>query len=114
MGVLRSVVGEWGHSSSEEAVHRTFLEDTPPSGSGMERGRDASSIQEPDPVEEDHAVPVTTFVVDACMERHDRWPSSCPEPDYPVCTPLALEQENGSSEVTSTSAHNSDDCSAVE
>ena len=69
-GVLRLVVAEWGHSSLWEGGHRTCLDGTQPSGSGMEMGRVASSIRESDLVEEGLVVPVPTLVADACTEKH--------------------------------------------
>ena len=111
-GVLRWVVVEWGRSSSEEGDLRTSL-DTQPPDSGMEMGRGASSIQDSDQVEQALGVQEATPVADAYMGNHDRWPPSYWELDYPVRTPLVREQGNGSLAVTDTSAHKSDDCSAV-
>jgi hypothetical protein len=104
---------EWGRSSSEGADHRTSP-DTQSLGSGMETGPVASSIPESDQVGPVLGAQVTTLVVDACMEKYDRWPPSYSELDYLVRTLLALERENDSSEAKSTWARNSNGCSVVE
>ena len=113
-GALRSVVVvAWGHSSSEEADHRTSS-DTQPPDLGMETGRLASSILDSDQVVPVLGAQVTTPVVDACMVKCDHWPPSYLELDYLVRTPLVLERENDSSGVKSTWARSLDGCSVVE
>jgi len=113
-GVLRWVVVEWGHSSSEEGVRRTCLEDMSSPGSGMEMGRGASSVLESDQVEQALGARASTLVADACTENRGHWLPSCSEPGYPGCTPPVQVQENGSSEAKGTLPHKSDGCSTVE